>query len=64
MPAKTYQADSQADRAMATAYGYLYKIKEVVTDTAFLRQCELAAQAGQSSWLRAVWKVTQLEKAA
>jgi len=61
---RTYQAESQSDRSMATAYGYLYKIKEVVTDRTFVRQCELAAQAGQSGWLRAVWKITQLEKAA
>lgn len=61
---RSYQAESQADRSMATAWGYYHKIQEVVTDRAFLRKCELAAQAGQSTWLRAVWKVTQLEKAA
>jgi hypothetical protein len=72
MPARTvrnparesHQAPGQRQRSRMTALGYVYEIAEVVKDRNFIRQCELAAQAGQIEWLRAVWRITQLEKAA
>jgi hypothetical protein len=62
--AEPYQAPGQRQRTRMTNYGYVYEIAKVVKDKEFIQKCELAAQAGQIDWLRAVWRITQLEEVA